>query len=73
MKDFCQHLDRLIEQPPGTSTPETTLLQLAGWDSMTAMGFMAMADRQYGVVVSAVRLMDAKTVADLAALVGIVE
>jgi hypothetical protein len=30
-----------------------------------------MADKKYGVIVSAARLMEARTVGDLAALVGI--
>jgi acyl carrier protein len=71
VSDFCTALDDLIEQPAGTSQPEMTLNHLAGWDSMTAMGFLAMADRKYGVTVSAARLLEAKTVADLAALVGV--
>jgi acyl carrier protein len=71
MSEFCEALDQLVEQPAGTSQPEMYLNHLAGWDSMSAMGFMAMADKKYGVIVSAARLMEARTVGDLAALVGI--
>jgi acyl carrier protein len=71
MSEFCTALDGLIEQPAGTAQPETLLNHLPGWDSMTAMGFLAFADKKYGVVVSAARLLEAKTVSDLAALVGV--
>lgn len=71
MNEFCNALDALVEQPAGTSQPEMLLNHLAGWDSMTAMGFLAMADKKYGVAVSAAKLLEAKTVADLASLVGV--
>jgi acyl carrier protein len=71
MSEFLHALDALIEQPAGTSQPETMLNHLAGWDSMSAMGYMAMVDKKYGVVVTAARLLEAKTVADLAALAGV--
>jgi acyl carrier protein len=71
MGEFCLALDGLVEQQAGTSQPETMLTHLPGWDSMTAMGFMAMADKKYGVAVSASKLLEAKTVADLALLVGV--
>jgi hypothetical protein len=41
---------------------------VAAWDSMSAIGFVALADR-VGQAVSPQSLMDSKTVADLLALV----
>lgn len=71
MTDFCAHLDRLCEQPPGTAQPDMALNDLPGWDSMTAVGFMAMVAREYSVSAPAARLMDATTVRDLAAIAGV--
>lgn len=71
MSEFLDALDGLLEQPAGTSQPETYLTHLPGWDSMSAMGFMAMADKRFGVSVRAAGLVEARTVADLAALVGV--
>lgn len=71
MNEFCAHLDRLCEHPAGTAKPEMTLNDLPGWDSMSAVGFMSMVDREYGVAVASAKLVEAKTVADLAALAGV--
>ena len=71
MNEFCAHLDRLCEQPTGTVRPDMTLNEMPGWDSMSAVGFMAMVAREYGVSAQAARLMDAATVRDLAAIAGV--
>jgi len=71
MKEFCEAIDALTEQPAGACRPDSNLSDLAGWDSMTTMGFMAMAEKKYGVAVSAARLVEATTVRDLASLVGV--
>jgi acyl carrier protein len=43
---------------------------MARWDSLAVIGFIALLDQHFALSVPAVRIMDCKTVDDLAALVG---
>ena len=63
--EFVKQISDLVEEPV---TEATTLAAVAAWDSMSAIGFVALADR-VGQAVSPQSLMDSKTVADLLALV----
>jgi acyl carrier protein len=63
-------LDELFEESPGTLMGPEQLSDLAGWTSVTALGFMALADENFGVVPSPDSLANAKTVNDLIALCG---
>jgi len=63
-------LEGLLELDPGTVKGEERLTDLPGWDSLAVVGFIAMVDETFGVVVPASRLMQCKTTADLAQLVN---
>gem|GEM_PF-6571960 len=67
--EFCEELDFLLNEPSGTTTPETVLSETL-WDSMTTLGFIAMAEREFDMKISPKRLTTCQTVADLAALLG---
>jgi acyl carrier protein len=66
---FYNALEDLLELDPGTVKGDESLVDLAGWDSMAMVGFIAMVDETYGIIVSANRLIQCKTAADLAKLV----
>jgi acyl carrier protein len=70
ISEFCVKLEQLLEAPPGTIRAETQLSAIDEWDSMAVIGFIAMADADYGVVVSPQRLSTCNTVADLATLIA---
>ncbi len=70
MKEFIQHLENMLELQPGELQATTPLIDITGWDSMAAVGFLALADRDYGKAVSPAAIKICKTVGDLAALVG---
>ncbi|MFA4943150.1 MAG: acyl carrier protein [Lentisphaeria bacterium] len=66
---FRAHLAELLELDKGRLSPETTLAELEGWDSMARVLFVAMADREYGRRVAGKEVTAARTVADLQRLV----
>lgn len=70
-KDFLLALDEALELDPGTLTGEETLESLESWDSLAVISFIALVDETMGVVVEGEKLAQAKTVADLLALVGV--
>ena len=70
MKEFIQHLENMLELQPGALQSNTPLTDISSWDSMAAVGFLALADRDYGKAVSPAAIKTCKTVSDLAALVG---
>jgi acyl carrier protein len=67
--EFCQKLESLLEADPGTIHPETPLDRLEGWDSISVISFIAMADTEYHVTVPAKSIAACQTVGDLAGLV----
>ena len=69
-KDFFALLDELLENDPGTIRGGETLAGMSRWDSLAVIGFIALLDQHFALSVPAVRIMDCKTVDDLAALVG---
>jgi acyl carrier protein len=69
VKQLCDALAELLEREPGTIQSSDALAGL-GWDSMAVVGFIALADDRFGVVVDARRLAKCVTVQDLADLLG---
>lgn len=70
-KEFMQEVETLLELDAGTISGKETLADLQGWDSMAAIGFIAMADAVAGIVIVPADLAKCKTVVDLAALVHV--
>lgn len=68
-KTFLLLLDDLIELDPGTLAGDEKLADLEMWDSLAAVGFIAMVDEHIGVPVSPAALASCQTVNDLVALV----
>jgi len=68
-KEFIEELESMLELEVGTIKGAELLVNLSGWDSMAAIGFIAMADQVAGVEVVPAELAQCKTVADLATLV----
>lgn len=68
--EFFRLLDELLEQDPGTLKGDEALDALPKWDSLALMGFIALLDQHFGLILPASRISECKTVGDLAALVG---
>ena len=68
--DFYLLLDQLLEADAGTITGNEKLADLPKWDSLAVMGFIAMLDQHFGLIVAATEIMGAANVADLVKLAG---
>ncbi|HTS01712.1 MAG TPA: acyl carrier protein [Thermoanaerobaculia bacterium] len=68
--EFLELLDEIVEQPPGTLRVDQKLDGMEGWDSLAKVSFIAAVNGQFGITLSADRVVGAKTVADLVALVS---
>jgi acyl carrier protein len=63
-------MEELLEEDPGSLDLTTPLAGLSSWDSLTFVGFLAMADSKYGARVEPKELRQCKSVADMLKLVG---
>ena len=68
--EFLQALEHELEVPEGSLRGEQLLAQVPAWDSMAAVIFIALADREAGVTVSGDQIAGARTVDQLLALLG---
>lgn len=67
---FFLLLDELLENDPGTIRAGDVLAAMPKWDSLAVIGFIALLDQHFEISVPATRILDCKTVDDLAALAG---
>ena len=68
--EFIKELEEVLEANAGSITGEEALTDLAGWDSLAVMAFIAMVDEKFSMTLSASKLAESKTVGDLIALLG---
>jgi acyl carrier protein len=66
--DVLRAIEELLEVDAGTLKGEEGLADLGAWNSLSVLGFIAMADEKYGVAVAAGDLAKCATVNDLVAL-----
>ncbi|MGA2257285.1 MAG: acyl carrier protein [Thermoguttaceae bacterium] len=69
-QEFIASMEELLEEDPGSLDLTTPLAGLSSWDSLTFVGFLAMADSKYGARVEPKELRQCKSVADMLKLVG---
>jgi acyl carrier protein len=70
-KDFVTRMEELLEQPAGSMTGEEKLEDMDGWDSLTLIRFMAMADEHCGRKPTPPEVGRCETVNDLYRLVNV--
>lgn len=63
-------IDNLLTMAPGTVKGPEILDDLPVWDSLSAIGFIAMPDAKLGMTLPSGKMEHCKTVADLVALAG---
>jgi acyl carrier protein len=68
-REFLTELETLMELPPGSLKGDEPLSSLAPWDSMGVLGFVLLVEEKLGHVVEGSAVAEAKTIADLLALV----
>lgn len=71
MKDFIANLENMLEVEPGSLQATTLLTAVPSWDSLAAVGFLALADGTYDKAIDPSAIQECKKVSDLAALVGL--
>lgn len=64
-------LEETLDLPPNTLTGAETLRELAGWDSLATVAFIAMADKTLGVPLPGERVARCRTAEELLALLGV--
>jgi len=63
---FKQHFIEIFDESPSEEiTNDTAFRQLEEWDSMTALGLIAMLDEKYGFSISGEELQKLNTIQDL--------
>ena len=67
---FLLLLDELFEEDPNTLTGEERLQDIEIWDSLTALGFIALVDEQFNTILSGNDIENCETVNDLVNLVS---
>lgn len=68
--NFFLLIDELLENEPGTIAGDEKLAELSKWDSLAVIGFIAVLDQHFSLSVPAARILNCKTIADLADLVA---
>ena len=69
-KEFLNHLEEIIEADPDTLTGGEMLTDLKKWDSLAIVGFIAMVDEKFGIILAGKDIQACKSIEDLMALVG---
>jgi len=67
-KTFYEKLEFILELEPNTINGTESLDGLEGWDSLAKLSFIAMADTELDIILSAKALLACKTVAELVKL-----
>jgi acyl carrier protein len=63
--EFLKEMEILLETEPGTLTGRENLDQLADWNSLAIISFIAFADDRLGVMLSPKAILSCKTSDDL--------
>jgi acyl carrier protein len=69
-REFVRELESQLEIPGGSLDGDMRLADVAGWDSMAGLLFIALADAKVGVLVSGDQIAKSKTLNDLMSLLG---
>jgi acyl carrier protein len=68
---FYALVAEILEIDPQAISGGDMLQEIGNWDSLAVISFVAAVDREFGTIIEADRLQAARTVDDLAALVGL--
>lgn len=68
--EFHSQIEAILEVAPGTITGGEKLADLAAWDSLAVLSFIAMVDEKFKVQFTSRDIAACATVGDLAMLLG---
>jgi len=66
--EFIKKIEGILEATPGSLTGAETLKHFPAWDSLTLMGFIALAHGGLGIKLTGKQVIEAQTVNDLVGL-----
>jgi acyl carrier protein len=70
-QDFLLNINELLELESGTTVDlDSQLAGIESWDSLTVVGFIALIDEKFELVVPASKIANCNTVGDLMVLVS---
>jgi acyl carrier protein len=64
-QEFLTEIEKITMSDPGTLTPETSLDDLPGWDSMAVLAYIALADEKMKKRIPTDKINNCKKVEDL--------
>ena len=64
-KTLISKIEELLELDPDTLSKDTELDSLPSWDSLAVIGYIALVDEEFSIIVDNDKLAAAKTVQDL--------
>jgi acyl carrier protein len=67
---FLREFEELLEAAEGSLSEDVFLKDVAGWDSLAIMAFIAMIDEKFNYAVSPANIFSSKTIGDLMGLLG---
>jgi acyl carrier protein len=67
---FYRKLEELLDMAPGILNGREPLSSLDAWDSLAVLGFISLADREYGLAIPPASIPTCRTVDDLAGLLS---
>jgi hypothetical protein len=68
--EFLRALEGQLEVPEGSLRGNDVIRDIAAWDSMAGVLFIALADEKLGVAVSGNQIAQSRTIDDLMSLLG---
>ena len=68
-EEFLKKLEEIDDSDPDTLTGEDLLEDLPAWDSLAAVNLIALADEEFGLILSPKEIGECKIVNDLIALI----
>ena len=69
--EFFVLVAEVLEVEPEGLSGSDFIADVGNWDSLAVISFVAMVDREFDIIIEGERLHRAKTLDDLAALVGL--
>jgi len=67
---LLQAIEEVVDVEPGTLCEDKKLEDLANWDSLAFLTFLAMADSRFGLTLAPEAVRDCTSVADLCGLLA---
>lgn len=69
IEDFIKQLEELLEVEEGILSEKTQLENLAEWDSLAIISYIALVDENFDITIPPKKISEAETIGDLHKLI----